>query len=288
MIAASYFHDGYTQSGFIAAVPRMHGALRFTYRPALVEERSQLSEVARQLKPHLYDRHAAAFTAQKIVSWSLVDAHEAAVPVSGESLLRLQPDLFIKLHKIVSGWIPSDIDPAWPPPSRDRALDDELAAAVADRPIGEVRRRARRKKLLMGVNLLLFHPQLIERTCARCRTWMYDDRHRVVTRLGQPIRRPPGSPTPCWQCPKQSPDRATGCERDLERIQRTLRLYFDVRATAGRVLTEREAADPLLARNLSMVDMLVRRWESSQARALHPQSPNARSAGVSASMRLRR
>lgn len=113
----------------------------------------------------------------------------------------------------------------------------------------------------MGVNLLLFHPQLLHRSCASCRTWMYDDRHQVITRLGAPVRRPPGSPTPCWKCPKQSPAHALGYERDLARIQRTLRLYFAVRATAGRVLSEREAADPLLARHLAMIDVLVRRWE---------------------------
>ncbi len=139
MIAANYFHDGYTQSGFIAAVPRMHGELRFTYRPALVEERSQLSEAARHLKPHLYDRHAAAFTAQKLVSWDLVDANRVAVPVLGEALLRLQPDLFVKLHKIVAGWLPSDIDPVWQRQCQERALDDELAAALSGRPVGDVR-----------------------------------------------------------------------------------------------------------------------------------------------------
>ena len=139
MIAANYFHDGYTQCGFVAAAPRVHGALRFTFRPALVEERSQLSDAARQLKSHLYDRHAAAFTAQKIVEWDLVDARGVAVPVSGEALLRLQPDLFVKLHKIVAGWLVSDIDPAWPWTRQERVLDDELEAAVAGRTIGDVR-----------------------------------------------------------------------------------------------------------------------------------------------------
>ena len=54
MIAASYFHDGYTQSGFIAAMPRMHGALRFHLPPGgWSRSRSQLEgEAARQLKSH--------------------------------------------------------------------------------------------------------------------------------------------------------------------------------------------------------------------------------------------
>ncbi len=139
MLAVNYFHDGYTRSGYIAAAPRLHGDLRFTYRPALVEERSQLGDLARRLKPHLYDRHAAAFTAQKLVDWDLVDARESPVPISGETLLRLQPDLFVKLHQIVSGWLASDVDPAWSDDDRDRELNDELDAAVAGRVIGDVR-----------------------------------------------------------------------------------------------------------------------------------------------------
>jgi hypothetical protein len=117
----------------------------------------------------------------------------------------------------------------------------------------------------MGVKLLLFHPRLVERTCAKCRTWMYDDAHRLIVRAGEPLRRPPASPTPCWKCPKQNPSAARGCERDMARILRTLWLYFAVRATAGRVLSPREAADPLLARNLALVDALVRGWEAEQA-----------------------
>ncbi len=125
----------------------------------------------------------------------------------------------------------------------------------------------------MGVNLLLFHPQLLQRSCASCRTWMYDDQHQIITRLGVPVRRPPASPTPCWKCPKQSPEQSAGYERDMQRIQRTLRLYFEVRATAGRVLSEREAADRLLARHLALVDMAVRRWELQQWRSVvSPQS----------------
>ena len=117
----------------------------------------------------------------------------------------------------------------------------------------------------MGVNLLLFHPRLLQRSCTSCRTWMYDEQHRIVTRLGVPVRRPLASPTPCWNCPKQSPARARGYERDMQRIVRTLRLYFEVRATAGRVLSDREAADPLLARHLAIVDGAVRRWELREA-----------------------
>jgi hypothetical protein len=114
------------------------------------------------------------------------------------------------------------------------------------------------------VKLILFHPQLLKRTCARCQTWLFDDAHSILTRAGQPLRRPDGSVPPCWKCPKQSPAHARGYERDMDRIVRTLALYFQSRATHGRSLSERAARDALLARNLAIVDSIVRPWERAQ------------------------
>ena len=104
------------------------------------------------------------------------------------------------------------------------------------------------------MNLILLHPRLLDADLSRCQTWLYDERHQIVRRLGEKVRRPPDTLLPCWKCPKQSPAAAAGCERDMERIARTVRLYFEVQATAGRCLSEREAADRLLARHLAIVD----------------------------------
>jgi len=150
MSRADYFQDGYTQSGLIAAVPRLHGALRFTYRPALIEERSQLYDVAGRLNSHLFDCHVARFLAQKIVDWDLVDAERQPVPASAEALLRIQPELFIKLNRIVLGTAPSDVDPDWPPETRDRLLDEKAAAALAGRTIGEIREENDEKNCSWG------------------------------------------------------------------------------------------------------------------------------------------
>ena len=139
MIRSSYFDDGYTRPGYIAAMPLMHGGLRFTYRPALVEERSQLNDAARQLASHLYDRHVAAFTSEKLVLWNLIDSHDEPVPISPRALLRLHPEVFVKLNRIVLGWIASDIDPEWPQETRDQEGEDELAAVLTGVPVGESR-----------------------------------------------------------------------------------------------------------------------------------------------------
>jgi hypothetical protein len=53
-----------------------------------------------------------------------------------------------------------------------------------------------------------------------------------------------------------------GIERDLARIGRRLVLYFEVRATQGRCLSEQASRDPLLVRHLALVDSLVRLWEA--------------------------
>ena len=139
MSSLSYIHDGYTQDGYIAAVPRLHGALRFAYRPTLVEERSQLVDVASRLRAQLYDRHLAAFVADKLISWDLSDGSGVDVPVAAESILRLQPELFAKLHRIVLGRAASDVDPTWPTEAESRLFEAESEAALNGRTIGELR-----------------------------------------------------------------------------------------------------------------------------------------------------
>jgi hypothetical protein len=139
MDGVNYFHDGYTQEGFIAAVPRLHGELRFSYRPALVEERSQLSDLAARMKSHLYDRQVAHFVAGKLVSWDLADPAGAEVGIAAESLLRLHPELFAKLQRIVLGCIACDVDPSWPGEQQNRLLEEASTAAASGRTVGGVR-----------------------------------------------------------------------------------------------------------------------------------------------------
>jgi hypothetical protein len=150
MLRADYFHDGYTQSAFVAAVPRLHGALRFTYRPALVEERSQLYDAAGQLSAHLFDCHVAQLLASKIVDWDLVDARRQPVAASAAAVLRMQPELYVRLIQIVLGIAASDVDPTWPPETRERVLDEKAEAAAAGRTIGEIREENDEKNCSWG------------------------------------------------------------------------------------------------------------------------------------------
>ena len=58
---------------------------------------------------------------------------------------------------------------------------------------------------------------------------------------------------------------AAGVERDKTRIERTLEIYFQMRAIAGLPSADGMFADRLLCRNLAIVDTIVRRWERTQA-----------------------
>jgi len=142
---ASYFHDGYTRPGYIQEQPTLHQSLRFSYRPALVEERSQLLAATGSAKADAYDRQVAAFLATKLVSWELADESGNDVPVSASSLLRLQSELFLQLYHVVMGWSGSDIDPCWNDEACDEAAEDELESALSGKTVGELRQEADEK-----------------------------------------------------------------------------------------------------------------------------------------------
>jgi len=139
MQLTDYFDDGYTRDGFIAAVPRLHGALRFSYRPVLVEQRGELRAAGAKLDSRGCTRHVAAFLTSQLVAWSLVDRRGQPVPVEADRLLRIHPELLIKLQNIVLGFVPSDVDPAWDEPAMQRELDESAAAALSGSTVGEVR-----------------------------------------------------------------------------------------------------------------------------------------------------
>ena len=103
----------------------------------------------------------------------------------------------------------------------------------------------------------MLHPRIVNRSCAQCEKWLFDDEHRLVTRLGAPVPRPAGAPTPCWSCPKKSPEQGGAFERELGRISRAISLYHQVRGSAGRCLSPAERRDAIVRRNLGILDSLL-------------------------------
>jgi hypothetical protein len=145
MICATFIADGYTQPGYIQPVDRLHDAMRFRFRPVLIEERSRLSDLATTVSSAGYLRQMAALLAEKLVTWDVTDHLGNEVEVSAANLLRLQPELLLKLERIVLGVLPSDVDPRWSAEQINRLTDEEFVAATAGCTIGEARQQESEK-----------------------------------------------------------------------------------------------------------------------------------------------
>jgi hypothetical protein len=123
----------------------------------------------------------------------------------------------------------------------------------------------------------LFYPALTQFSCAECQKFVYDvDWANGCTGTGKrktfcggtrDLERTAASPPPCAfdkdACPKGSP--AEEAEHLLSADNwLSWQIYREVRATNGGCLTEAMKADPLLMRNLAMLDELARVRERQQ------------------------
>lgn len=127
---ANYIHDGYTRSGYIAADPqRAHGAIRFVYRPMLVQNRDTIIAKTRQLTDEGGTVLAARSIAGQLVSWDLKNEKGEDVPIEYLHVLRVQPKLFNRMQAvIVLGTEGGDPDPEVKQPG---PTTDSLEAALA-------------------------------------------------------------------------------------------------------------------------------------------------------------
>ena len=139
MLCANFIADGYTQPGYIQPVDRLHDALRFRFRPVLSAQRSALIESAEGATASAFDRQARELLTEKLVEWDLVDPAGQSVSISREAVDRIQPELFLKLYRIVLGYTPSDIDPLWPSEQQEQQAADVRAAETRGKTVGEVR-----------------------------------------------------------------------------------------------------------------------------------------------------
>lgn len=118
---SGYIPDGYTRRGFLRGIPRLYEDLRFTYRPILLAERSELNSKLALADPKQIEKLAAEAAARHLVSWDL--AHDGSVlSITAATLLRLQPSLFDRLYSVLHGRAASDEDSTgW----ADEPLPDE-------------------------------------------------------------------------------------------------------------------------------------------------------------------
>ena len=102
--------DGYTETAYIAAVPRVHSAAKIKYRPTPIEDRADLLSQIRTATMENDERKVAkmmiAAVASRIVSWEFFDDNgkriEDGIPaVNADSVRKIRPSLFARLEAIV-------------------------------------------------------------------------------------------------------------------------------------------------------------------------------------------
>jgi len=104
--------DGYTKHGYIAHKEGFWNELRFTYRPATHAERTAYEDGIRDSKGAAASRVVCVAIAKHVSSWDEVDAHGKQLPVTADTVQRLEnPYLVDRLYNIVRGWECSDPDP---------------------------------------------------------------------------------------------------------------------------------------------------------------------------------
>ena len=111
----------------------------------LSAQRSALIETAERTTADQFDGQARELLADKLVEWDLVNPAGQPVNIGREAIDRLQPELFLKLYRIVLGYNPSDVDPEWPSEQQEELAADARAAEAAGKTVGEVREERHEK-----------------------------------------------------------------------------------------------------------------------------------------------
>lgn len=109
----AYIDDGYTERGFLTAIPGLHPAVAFSYRPMLLTELARFAERTAHASQDAVRREAARWLSLKLVEWDLCDSQNRTVPIFAttfplDNLLRVKPCVFVRMWKIVCGDAPSD------------------------------------------------------------------------------------------------------------------------------------------------------------------------------------
>ena len=131
--------DGYTESGYIAAVPQLHPALRFRFRPLLTEERTAFLKSIANTDRSQQDKKATALVKDRLQEWDLCGRDGAVVPLTADVIKRLKPRLFERLFGIVLGSDAPDEDPEANQEDRDQLSADKETAQQAGQPFQQIR-----------------------------------------------------------------------------------------------------------------------------------------------------
>jgi hypothetical protein len=137
--------DGYTESGYIAAVPRLHPAVRFKYRPLTHEQKTIVIDQIQKKSPAQKSRVIAEQVVKNVSDWDVAGADGKPIEITLANVQRLRPALLDGLYNVVSGWAASDPDPDASEADAAREGDAEYTAMMGGESIGEAKEKADRK-----------------------------------------------------------------------------------------------------------------------------------------------
>jgi hypothetical protein len=147
----AYIDDGCTERGYVAAVPGLHEAVRFSYRPATTPEQNRLQIGCQKLDAEKALSLRFGFLVQRLVEWDLVDRKSQPAPRTTATLERhVKPALFWRLYNIVAGFEASDQDPEATPEAKGTDTDMELRAIMEGLSPGAAREEADEKNSPTG------------------------------------------------------------------------------------------------------------------------------------------
>lgn len=119
-----FIPDGYTMTDYIAEVPRLHGAIRFTYRQMVSMEVAVVADAMAKVSGKKSEQLCAAACSRQLISWDITHNGET-IEITAANVNRLQRKAMSKLFAIISGAGPGDIDP-----DADDAKTDDADAEV--------------------------------------------------------------------------------------------------------------------------------------------------------------
>lgn len=140
----SYIHDGYTVKGFVEGMPGIHADARFTFRPALAQDRAVIRDKMISSSARESETIVAKTICRSVVEWDLLKPvalgsdELAPVELTVEDVLRVPQALTVQIFNRIMG----DVSPGEAPDAdsvqRDDQADAELEAAMSGSTVEEV------------------------------------------------------------------------------------------------------------------------------------------------------
>lgn len=137
--------DGYTVPGYLEAVPGLHPALRFEYRPIQVMQRDAVDKsIASKGSAHAH-QVVRSCVASRLTHWNAVDLKGEPLPIEPANVGTLPPLLYDKLFNVLLGYRASDPDPTATKAEQNEEDEALLQSAMSGRSVAAVKEAADEK-----------------------------------------------------------------------------------------------------------------------------------------------